>query len=69
MADHIWKEKGNLLLLWDKVKIIDREEYWKRRHLKEAAHMLGYVDLVSRPSIEMNTIWEPIIEKDKSNCF
>ena len=24
MADHIWKEKGNNLPLWDKVKIIDR---------------------------------------------
>ena len=27
MADHIWKEKGNHLPLWNKVKIIDREEY------------------------------------------
>ena len=33
MADHIWKEKGNHLLLWDKVKIINREEHWKRRRL------------------------------------
>ena len=31
--------------------------------LKESAHMLGYCDLLSRPSIEMNTIWEPIIKK------
>ena len=69
MADHIWKEKGNHLPLWDNVKIIDREGHWKRRRLKEAAHMLGYVDLLSRPSIEMNTIWEPIIEKAKLYCF
>ena len=69
MADHIWKEKGNHLPLWDKVKIIDREEHWKTRRLKEPAHMLGYVDLLSRPSIEMNTIWEPITEKGKLNCF
>ena len=27
MADHIWKEKGNHLPLWDEVKIIDKEEY------------------------------------------
>ena len=27
MADHIWKEKGNHLHLWDEVKIIDREEH------------------------------------------
>ena len=56
MADYIWKEKINHLPLWNKVNIIDREKHWKRRRLKEAAHMLGYVDLLSRPSIEMNTI-------------
>ena len=37
--------------------------------IKKAAHMLGYVDLLSRLSIEMNTIWEPIIEKAQVNCF
>ena len=63
MADHIWKEKGNHLPLWDEVKIIDREEHWRINHLKESAHMLGYSDLLSRQSIEMNTIWEPIIKR------
>ena len=58
MADHIWKEKGNHLPLWDKIKIIDREEHWRIRCLKESVHMLGYSNLLSRPSIEMNTIWE-----------
>ena len=63
MADHIWKENGNHLPLWDKVEIIDRVEHWRIRRLKESAHMLGYNDLLSRPSIELNTIWEPIIKK------
>ena len=63
MADHIWKEKGEHLLLWDKVEITDRAEHWRTRRLKESAHMLGYNDLLSRPSIELNTIWEPIIKK------
>ena len=35
MADHIWKEKGNHLPLWDKVKIIDRDKLWRQSHLKE----------------------------------
>ena len=61
MADH--KEKGNHLPLWDKVEIIDRAERWRIRRLKESAHMLGYNDLLSRPNIELNTIWEPIIKK------
>ena len=56
MADHIWKEKGNHLPLWDKVEMIDRAEHWRIRRLKESAHMLGN-------SIELNTIWEPIIKK------
>ena len=63
MADHTWKEKGNNLPLWDNVYIIDWAEHWRIRLLKESAHMLGYNDLLSRPSIELNTIWEPIIKK------
>ena len=70
MTDHIWKEKGNHLPLWDKVEIIDRAEHWRIRRLKESAHMLGYNDLLSRSSIELNTIWQPIIKawwKKKKN--
>ena len=63
MADHISKENGNHLPLWDKVEIIHRAEHWRIRRLKESAHKLGYNDLLSRPSIELNTIWEPIIKK------
>ena len=55
--------KGKPSALWDEVEIIDRDEHWRIRHLKESAHMLGYNDLLSRPSIELNTIWEPIIKK------
>ena len=63
MADHIWKEKGNQLPLWDKVEIIDRAEHWRIRCLKESVHMLGYNDQLIRPSIELNTVWVPIIKK------
>ena len=63
MADHMWKGKGNHLLLWDKVEIIDRAEHWRTRRLKDSAHMLGYNDLLSRPSMELITIWELIIKK------
>ena len=60
MVDHRWKEKGKHLPLWDKVEIIDRAEHWKIRRLKESAHILGYNDLLCRPSIELKTIWDPI---------
>ena len=39
MADHIWKEKGNYLPLWDKVEINGRAEHWRIRRLKESAHV------------------------------
>ena len=39
MADHIWKEKGNHLPLWDKVEISDRAKHWRIRPLKESAHV------------------------------
>ena len=29
MADHIWKEKGSHLPLWDEVEIIDWDEHWR----------------------------------------
>ena len=63
MTDHIWKKKGNHLPLWGKVKIINREEHWRIRCLKESVYMFGYNDLLNRPNIEMNAIWEPIIKK------
>ena len=63
IADRIWKEKRNHLPLWDKVKIIGRDEHWRIRCLKESAHMLGNSDLLNRLSIEMNAIWEPIIKR------
>ena len=56
MADYKWKEMGNHLLLWDKIEIIDRAEHWRIRRVKESAHILGYNDLLSRPSIELNII-------------
>ena len=68
MADHR-RKKGDHLPMWDKVEIIDRDRHWKRRRLKEAAHILGHVDLLRRLSVEMNTIWKQITEKALSNCF
>ena len=55
--------EGKWKSLWDKVEIIDGAEHWRIRRLKESAHTLGYNDLLSRPSIELNAIWEPIIKK------
>ena len=31
ITDHIWKEKGNHLPLWDEVEIVDRVEHWRIR--------------------------------------
>lgn len=55
---HIWREKENQLSLWNKIKVIDKKEWWRVRWFKEAAHMLGNNILLSRPSIEFNSICE-----------
>ena len=44
-------------------KIIERKEHWRIRHLKGALYMLGYSERSSKPNIEMNVIWEPLIKK------
>ena len=35
----------------------------------ESAYMLGYNDLLNRPSIELNTIWEPIRLDEKKSEY
>ena len=57
-----WTRIAVSISCW-KVEIIDRDEHWRIRRLKESAHMLGYNDPLSKPSIELNIIWEMIIKK------
>ena len=59
VADHIWREKGEHRPLWNQFDI-DKEHHWKIRKLIESAHMLGQRNL-NRRSIEIHTIWEPVI--------
>ena len=56
MADHLWKEKGYYLPLWNEIKITQREKRWSIGCFIEAAHILGYSDLLSRLTIEIGTI-------------
>ena len=68
LKSRVWRtiygrKKETICPYGKKVEIIDRAEHWRIRRLKESAHMLGYNDRLSRPSIELNTIWEPIIKK------
>ena len=44
MVDYIWNKKETISLA-EKIKMNHWEELWKRRRLKEAAPMLGYVGL------------------------
>lgn len=65
MADHVWRGKISHQLLWNKVKLLDKEEHWRVRNLKESVHMVAYEDLLSRPSVEINTVWEPLLKEEK----
>lgn len=61
----MWREKGSHQSPWTEGKILDKEEPWRVRHLKESVHMLDYENLLSRPSIEINMKWEPLIKREK----
>lgn len=61
MTYHIWRGKSDHLL--DEVEMTDREHHWKMRKHKYSAHMLGHKKLLRRPSIGINTIWEPVITR------
>ena len=55
VAEHIWKEKGNHMPLWEKKQILDRESHWRVRRLKESAYMMCCDNILSRPSMAMET--------------
>ena len=40
--------------------VVSKHMWW---FLKESAYLLDYNDLLSRPSIKLNTVWDPIIKK------
>lgn len=54
MADHELTEKSRHQTLCNEVNILDSEEYWRDRRVKEPAHMFDYKGLTSGPSIEIN---------------
>lgn len=56
--------KGVITNLWNKVKILDREEHWRIKYLKESTHILDYDGLLSKPNIELNSILESFIKKE-----
>lgn len=62
VAEHTWSE-GDHRPEWDKTSIIGREEHWKIRKIKEAAHMTLDTRTFSKPSAEVSPIWLPILRK------
>lgn len=58
-------EKGAVQTLWNNVKLLNKQEHWEVRNLKESAHMLGYKEPLSRPSIEIKMILELLIKKKR----
>ena len=62
VAEHAWSE-GDHKPLWDKTSIIGREQNWKIRKIKEAAHMALDANMFSKPSIDISPIWLPMLRK------
>lgn len=67
MTDYIRREMRDIRYLWDEIVINDREYHQKMRKLKEPVHKLGQKNLISRPSVDINTIQEPVIQRAGEN--
>ena len=63
LAEHIWTANGDHIPLWNDIKIIDRERFWKERKLKEAAHILLSPKCMSQTSADLNPMWLPLLMK------
>ena len=68
LAEHIWSANGDHIPLWNEVKIIDRERFWKERKLKEAAHiLLPPPKCMSQTSADLNPMWLPLLMKGNNS--
>lgn len=47
--------KGWLQPVWNVEEVLDKEEDWTIGRMNESVHMLGYDDLLGRPSRDINT--------------
>lgn len=56
MVDHVWRKIDRHQHLWNEVKILDREQHWRIRYLKESEHMQGDKKNLSRLSKEIKRI-------------
>ena len=63
MADHIWTSEGEHMVLWDEIRIIEKEHSWKERKLKEAANIAISMECISQPSAELSTMWLLLLKK------
>jgi hypothetical protein len=51
-------------ILWDETKIIGKEPDWRARKINEAAVIMeGGNEVFSDPSVEIDSIWKPVIEE------
>lgn len=64
MAVHVWRKKGECQSLRNEVKLLDSKTL--KNQTSEGIGVYTIFDgLLSRFSIEISTIWEPLIKKWK----
>jgi hypothetical protein len=49
---------------WEEAKILQIETNSRYRKLREYAHMACMINPISQPSLEVSTIWIPLINKE-----
>ena len=62
IVEHAWNE--NHKIQWSNAKIVAKESNSIKRKLKEAAYIALTQDPISQPSIELKSIWIPLLRKE-----
>lgn len=62
---YVRREKCSHQRQCNEVKILNKKEHWIVRRLKESTYILGYGNLLTKPSVEINVLWQHIIKKER----
>ena len=63
LAEHAWTNGHNIH--WSEAKILHKEENWRKRKFKEAVYIAQGDGVFSHPSVEIPSVWRPLLERNR----
>jgi predicted GIY-YIG superfamily endonuclease len=67
IADHVWSKHHNIK--WSEAQVVHKEPHWKKRKFKEAVFIENNKNIFSKPSVEIPTIWKPLIKRTNAGIL